>query len=148
MVLAPRVKELRTERGLSQENLAHRAGLSWGAVQKLEAGQVNDPHYSTLASIARVLDTTVVELVEGPARADELRRKALDLKAEWSRLGKVVHDKAAEGTLSDKEHLQMLRRMEEIERRISEIRRRAKEIREQLEQAEAEGAFELAGAAG
>jgi transcriptional regulator with XRE-family HTH domain len=70
MPIGPRVKERRKELGLSQENLAHGAGLSWGSIQRLEAGQVTDPHYSTLSNIANVLGTTVAELVgEEPALA-------------------------------------------------------------------------------
>src|SRR5215218_1697719 len=68
MPIGPRVKERRKELGLSQENLAHGAGLTWSAIQRLEAGQVTDPHYSTLSNIAHVLGTTVAELVgEEPA---------------------------------------------------------------------------------
>jgi len=69
MSLGPRVRERRGALGLSQEHLAHQAGLSWGAIQRLEAGKITDPHYSTLEGIARALGTTVAELVgeEEPA---------------------------------------------------------------------------------
>src|SRR5215203_9932 len=68
MTLGPRVRERRKAIRLSQEQLASRAGLTWSAIQRLEAGQVTDPHYSTLSSIAHVLGTTVAELVgEEPA---------------------------------------------------------------------------------
>lgn len=63
MSLGPRVRERRGALGLSQEHLAHQAGLSWGAIQRLEAGKITDPHYSTLEGIARALRTTVAELV-------------------------------------------------------------------------------------
>jgi transcriptional regulator with XRE-family HTH domain len=70
MVLGPRVRELRTERGLSQERLARRAGLSWGVVQRIEAGTTVDPHYSTLSGIADALGISLAELVEeGPSEA-------------------------------------------------------------------------------
>jgi hypothetical protein len=42
---------------------AGQAGLTLSAVQRLEGGQVKDPHYSTLSSLAGVLGTTVAELV-------------------------------------------------------------------------------------
>jgi transcriptional regulator with XRE-family HTH domain len=72
MTIGPRVRERRKGRGLSQERLASRAGLTWSAVQRLEAGQVTDPHYSTLSSIADVLDTTIADLVgEEPAAPKE-----------------------------------------------------------------------------
>ena len=63
MTIGSRVRERRKGRGLSQEQLARQAGLTWSAVQRLEAGQVTDPHYSTLRGIADVLDTSIGELV-------------------------------------------------------------------------------------
>jgi transcriptional regulator with XRE-family HTH domain len=63
MALGQRVKERRTALGFSQEHVAHQAGLSWAAVQRLEAGKIADPHYSTLSAIAHALGTTVAELV-------------------------------------------------------------------------------------
>jgi transcriptional regulator with XRE-family HTH domain len=68
MSVGQRVRERRTALGLSQENLAHQAGLSLNAMHKLEAGRTTDPHYSTLSGIAHALGTTVAELVgEKPA---------------------------------------------------------------------------------
>jgi transcriptional regulator with XRE-family HTH domain len=63
MDLGPRVKERRTQRGLSQEKLAHAAGVTMSSIQRLESGFIRDPHYSTLSGIAHVLGTTVAELV-------------------------------------------------------------------------------------
>jgi transcriptional regulator with XRE-family HTH domain len=63
MSIGPRVRERRKAQRLSQEQLASQAGLTWSAIQRLEAEQVTDPHYSTLSSIAHVLGTTVAELV-------------------------------------------------------------------------------------
>jgi transcriptional regulator with XRE-family HTH domain len=63
MSIGPRVRERRKAQRLSQEQLASQAGLTWSAIQRLEAEQVTDPHYSTLSSIALVLGTTVAELV-------------------------------------------------------------------------------------
>ncbi len=64
MGFGPKVRERRTALGFSQEHLAHRAGLSWAAIQRLEAGTITDPHYSTLSAIARALGATVAELAE------------------------------------------------------------------------------------
>ena len=57
------MRERRTALGFSQENLAHRAGVSLNAVHKLEAGRITDPHFSTLSGIAHALGITVAELV-------------------------------------------------------------------------------------
>ena len=67
MALGRRVRERRRARGFSQERLAREAGVTWSAIQRLEAGQVNDPHYSTLSGIANALNTTVAELIGEPA---------------------------------------------------------------------------------
>jgi transcriptional regulator with XRE-family HTH domain len=67
MTVGPTIRERRAALGISQEQLAREAGLTWSAVQRLEAGKTTDPHYSTLESIARVLGMTVEELVLGKA---------------------------------------------------------------------------------
>jgi transcriptional regulator with XRE-family HTH domain len=59
MTLGPRVRERRTELGLSQEQLAHRAGISLNALHRLEIGQSTDPHFSTIAGLAHALGTSV-----------------------------------------------------------------------------------------
>jgi transcriptional regulator with XRE-family HTH domain len=69
MALGSTVRNRRRELGLSQEGLAQAAGLTWGSVQRLEAGKVTDPHYSTLRQIAGALGTTVADLAEEPALA-------------------------------------------------------------------------------
>jgi|SRR5215218_2341073 transcriptional regulator with XRE-family HTH domain len=166
MVLGPRVRELRTERGLSQERLAHQAGLSWGAIQRLESGQVTDPHYSTLSGIAQALGMSVAELAgEEPAvpkasaspnvgqisevsDIEELRQMARELKAEWNRIGVELHDRAVAGALPNEEYRQMDRRMKDIERDILAARLRAQALRDKLDEYAAEGVFELVGAAG
>lgn len=66
MNLAERIRTARKERQLSQEALAHRAGLSLRAFRSLERGEAVDPHYSTLSGIATALDMSVAELVGEP----------------------------------------------------------------------------------
>lgn len=69
MAIGPRVRERRMALGLSQEHLAHGAGISLNAVHKLEMGRITDPHYSTLERLAHGLGTTVAELVGEEALA-------------------------------------------------------------------------------
>jgi transcriptional regulator with XRE-family HTH domain len=61
--LAMRLKRLREERGLTQEQLAKRSGLSHGYLARLEIG-MHDPSLSTLAKLANALKVSVAELVE------------------------------------------------------------------------------------
>jgi transcriptional regulator with XRE-family HTH domain len=64
--LGDHIRTIRKVRGLSQEALARRADVSLNLVGKLELGIVTNPHYATLAGLARALDVTVEELVKEP----------------------------------------------------------------------------------
>jgi transcriptional regulator with XRE-family HTH domain len=61
--VAMRLKRLREERGLTQEQLAKRSGMSHGYLARLEIG-MHDPSLSTLAKLAKALKVPVGELVE------------------------------------------------------------------------------------
>jgi transcriptional regulator with XRE-family HTH domain len=56
------LQQLRTSRGLTQEQLAVAAGLSRTFVTRLELGQ-HDPSLSTLVRLAKVLRVSVTELL-------------------------------------------------------------------------------------
>ena len=67
--LAYRLRELRLERGLSQEGVAHRAGLALYTYQKFEKGESKpgcpmNPTYHTLLSLAWAFDMDVTELLD------------------------------------------------------------------------------------
>jgi transcriptional regulator with XRE-family HTH domain len=62
--LANRIKELRTEKHISQEELAHRSGLSRTGMGFLETGK-RWPRLDTLMSVAEGLNVTVDELLKG-----------------------------------------------------------------------------------
>jgi transcriptional regulator with XRE-family HTH domain len=59
-----RLRELRAERGLSQETLASYAGLSRQGIQKIENGSIH-VRLSTLQQLALALDVTVADLAPG-----------------------------------------------------------------------------------
>ena len=59
---ADMLRERRRERGLTQEALAHEAGLSVRRVAHLEGGAAN-PRTSTLFAIADVLDIPPADLL-------------------------------------------------------------------------------------
>jgi transcriptional regulator with XRE-family HTH domain len=69
--IGERIRALRTERGLSQEEVARRTGVSLGSYGDIERGVTTDPHYSTLSAIAGALDTTVAELLVGEEQASQ-----------------------------------------------------------------------------
>jgi len=60
--LVVHLKRLREQRGLTQEQLAKRAGVSHGYVARLELG-MHDPSLSSLARLTKGLKVTVAELV-------------------------------------------------------------------------------------
>ncbi len=61
--LAMKLKKEREKRGLSQEALAKKAGISRGYLARLEIGR-HDPTITMLRKIARALGVPVGELLE------------------------------------------------------------------------------------
>ena len=70
--LANRIKELRNQKGISQEELAHRAGLSRTGMGFLETGK-RWPRLDTLMKVADGLNVTVDELLKGVHKATKRR---------------------------------------------------------------------------
>lgn len=61
-ILAALLRRLREERGLSQEALAYKAGITAGSLGRIELAQ-SSPAWATVRQIAKALDVTLVELV-------------------------------------------------------------------------------------
>lgn len=59
--LAGALRHLREGRGVTQEEVAHRAGLTVTAVARVERGRT-DPAWSTVRRIADALDMSLAEL--------------------------------------------------------------------------------------
>lgn len=59
--LAAVLRRLRTDRGLSQEAVAHQADISFTTLAKIELGQ-SAPGWATVRAIARALGVTMGEL--------------------------------------------------------------------------------------
>ena len=55
------IKRLRLDKGLTQENLAHKAGITFVSLNRIENG-FSEPQESTLRCIADVLGVEVNEL--------------------------------------------------------------------------------------
>ena len=60
---ARRLKKLRQERGMTQQELSDASGLSIGFVRSIEQG-VHAPSFESLVSISNALGTTVAELFD------------------------------------------------------------------------------------
>jgi transcriptional regulator with XRE-family HTH domain len=64
MDIGARIRAIRHERKFSQEELAHRAGLTLKSVYFIETGRSQDPHWSSLKNIADALGVPVRTLIE------------------------------------------------------------------------------------
>ena len=58
--LAAALRRLREERGLAQEALAFRSGVSTGAIARIELGQ-SSPAWVTVRALTEALDVTLAE---------------------------------------------------------------------------------------
>lgn len=75
--LGHNLNRLRTERGMSQERLAHAAGISAFTYQKFEKGESRpgspmNPRLITLVSLCQVLQVSVEQLL--PENAPDMTR--------------------------------------------------------------------------
>ena len=61
-MLAENIKKLRKQRGLSQEELAKKAGVTYSTLIKLESGVNKNPTIKTIQQIASALEVTLDEL--------------------------------------------------------------------------------------
>lgn len=61
--LGQRLQEVRREKGLTQQELCQKAGLSYSTLAKIERGAIKSPSIFTILSIATVLGTTLDELL-------------------------------------------------------------------------------------
>lgn len=63
MKIGKRVREVRKAAGITQEELADRAGVNVGVIGFLERGKTLDPHVSNLQKIAHALGVQTGELL-------------------------------------------------------------------------------------
>lgn len=68
--IGDRLRQLRSDRGLTQEALAELAGLSVDIVKKLEQGKRDSARPTTLAKLANALDVGMAELTDKRPRLD------------------------------------------------------------------------------
>ena len=67
IALAATVRSMRVERGDTQEDLAHRAGLTVAAFARIERGHAN-PTWTTVRRIATALEVSLAGLAEAVER--------------------------------------------------------------------------------
>jgi transcriptional regulator with XRE-family HTH domain len=79
MDIGKRIRDLREERGLTQREVARRAGLTPSGVGFIEHGQTRKPSAETVVAIARALGVPVKELLEEPVPLDEASQTGPDI---------------------------------------------------------------------
>jgi transcriptional regulator with XRE-family HTH domain len=57
--LGQKIKALRKEKGLTQEQLAIKAGVSYTTLTKVENGAIKNPSFETVAAIAKGLEMSL-----------------------------------------------------------------------------------------
>lgn len=62
-MLAKTIKELRKKHKISQEKLAHKAGITYSTLIKIESGANDNPTIKTMKRIADALEVSLDELV-------------------------------------------------------------------------------------
>jgi transcriptional regulator with XRE-family HTH domain len=63
-MLAANIKRYRIKNGLSQEQLAQKAGVTYSTLAKLESGVNQNPKVKTLQQIAKALGVTLDDLMK------------------------------------------------------------------------------------
>jgi len=87
------LRRLRTRAGLSQQDLATRAGISVRTLRSLEQGTVGRPHAASVSRLAAALDVSVDELAEllgevgDPGRARQAASAVAAAADGWVRIG-------------------------------------------------------------
>ena len=69
-MIAAKLRQLRTEAGLTQRGLAVRADVTVNTVSELERGENDNPELKTLVALAAALGVPVGALFEEPAPAN------------------------------------------------------------------------------
>ena len=64
-MLAENIRRFRKKKGFSQEKLARLADISNNTLVKIEMGMAKEPTITTVRKIAKALDVSIDELVEG-----------------------------------------------------------------------------------
>ena len=62
-MLSKNVKRFRLEKGLSQEKLAQKAGVTYSILTKIECGYNTNPKVMNLVKLAKALGVTVTDLI-------------------------------------------------------------------------------------
>jgi len=98
---------------LSQEEVARRAGVSLNQVNRLERGEIIDPHFSTLSGLATALDMQISELVGEPAAPlTEVPSSAGPPVVHFAKLSDNAYEEVRENARTLEERVDLQRRID------------------------------------
>jgi transcriptional regulator with XRE-family HTH domain len=111
--IGDRIRITRKTAGLSQEEVARRAGLSLKGMGEIERGDIEDPHISSLAKIARALGVPVEALIK------EEEEPAVPLAEDSREAGRLEKERLEADSPKDRAHW---------ERVLASVRERQREV--------------------
>lgn len=111
-----KLKNQRTERGISQQTLAEKSGISLRTIQNYESGQRHPANINIVKSIASALDVSVEYLLDDKSRyiIDAAEKGGENAAADIDRLLSDIQALFAGGTLSQSDKDKVMRAVNEI----------------------------------
>ncbi len=86
------LKELRREKGITQERLAEELGVSGRTISRWETGS-NMPDISLLVEIAGFFDVSIPEIIKGERKSDEMKEEEKEIAETMSDYAKTEKEK-------------------------------------------------------
>jgi len=97
MTTAEKIKQLRLQKGLSQEALGSLIGVKKAAINKYETGRVVNIKRTTLKRLADALGVTPADLLDDEASSSSVHQAASDMDPSEDRLLSLYRDLNNEG---------------------------------------------------
>lgn len=82
IIIGSEIKKLRNEKGLTQEELAFKCGVSTRTIQRIESGEVDARNY-TLSQIAEALEVTLDHFSVSIPEMERLKQERIRSNRKW-----------------------------------------------------------------
>lgn len=90
MTIGERIKEIRTEKGLTPKELSEKSGVSYQMIGQYEKSDSN-LQISTLLKIANALNVKITDIIYDDIDEDMEINKIISNSANWTEITKKVH---------------------------------------------------------
>lgn len=91
------LKELRKERGFTQEQIAEKLGVSGRTISRWETGS-NMPDISLLVGIAELYEVTIPEIINGERKSENMREEVREVAEKMADYAGVEKEKIIKDT--------------------------------------------------